>query len=108
MGSQRSPAGAAIARAITIEHSRRDPPGSVEAGDMVDRVTVVPYDAQWPELFSRIGRVLRQALGETARRIDHIGSTAIPGLDAKPILDIQISVAAFEPADPYRAPLEAR
>lgn len=40
-------------------------------------------------------------------RIDHIGSTAVPGLAAKPIVDIQISVAALEPVDPYRGPLEA-
>lgn len=73
---------------------------------MADKVIVVPYDPQWPELFSQIGIVLRKALGETAQRIDHIGSTAIPGLDAKPIIDIQISVAALEPLDTYRMPLE--
>jgi GrpB-like predicted nucleotidyltransferase (UPF0157 family) len=73
---------------------------------MADKVIVVPYDPQWSELFSQIGRVLRKALAETAQRIDHIGSTAIPGLDAKPIIDIQISVAALEPLDTYRMPLE--
>ena len=39
-------------------------------------------------------------------RIDHIGSTAVPGLAAKPIVDIQISVAAFEPLGAFRAQLE--
>jgi GrpB-like predicted nucleotidyltransferase (UPF0157 family) len=73
---------------------------------MADRVIIVPYDPHWPELFSRLGAAMRSALGDVALRIDHIGSTAIPGLDAKPILDVQISVAAFEPLDAYRLPLE--
>jgi GrpB-like predicted nucleotidyltransferase (UPF0157 family) len=42
-----------------------------------------------------------------ALRIDHIGSTSIPGLAAKPIIDIQISVATLEPLDSFRDPLEA-
>lgn len=48
---------------------------------------------------------MRAALGDVALRIDHIGSTAVPGLDAKPIIDIQISVADFDPVDAYRVPL---
>ena len=40
-------------------------------------------------------------------RIDHIGSTAVPGLAAKPVIDIQISVASFDPLEAFRAPLEA-
>jgi GrpB-like predicted nucleotidyltransferase (UPF0157 family) len=50
--------------------------------------------------------MLRAALGEVALRIDHIGSTAVPGLAAKPVIDVQVSVAAFEPLDSFRAPLE--
>ena len=49
---------------------------------------------------------LRDAVGDTARRIDHIGSTSIPGLGAKPIVDIQISVPALEPMS-YREPIES-
>jgi GrpB-like predicted nucleotidyltransferase (UPF0157 family) len=70
------------------------------------RVVIVRYDPAWPGLFSQLGARLRAALGSVAVRIDHIGSTAIPGLDAKPIIDIQISVASFEPVEAYRAPLE--
>lgn len=73
---------------------------------MADRVVIVPYDPEWPALFSRLGAALREALGGTALRIDHVGSTAIPGLAAKPIIDIQISVVSFEPVDAYRIPLE--
>lgn len=73
---------------------------------MADQVIIVPYDPDWPVRFARLGAALRQALGETALRIDHVGSTAVPGLDAKPIIDVQISVAALEPVDAYRLPLE--
>lgn len=69
-------------------------------------VEIQPYDPAWPLLFGALGRQLRAALGVTAIRIDHIGSTAVPGLAAKPIVDVQISVAALEPVDAYRAPLE--
>jgi GrpB-like predicted nucleotidyltransferase (UPF0157 family) len=69
-------------------------------------VEIVQYDPIWPARFAQLGSELRAAMGTTALRIDHIGSTAIPGLAAKPIIDIQISVAAFEPLDAYRLPME--
>jgi GrpB-like predicted nucleotidyltransferase (UPF0157 family) len=70
-------------------------------------VTIVPYDAKWPARFRELAVPLRHALGDVARRIDHIGSTSVPGLDAKPIIDMQISVQSFEPLDAYRDPLES-
>jgi len=70
------------------------------------KIEIVEYDPDWPRLFRGRGEQLRRALGEVALRIDHIGSTSIPGLAAKPIMDIQISVAAFEPLDAFRQPLE--
>jgi GrpB-like predicted nucleotidyltransferase (UPF0157 family) len=74
---------------------------------VTDEVMIVPYDAEWPILFARLGSALRAALGDVALRIDHIGSTSVPGLDAKPIIDVQISVASFEPLNAYRGPLES-
>ncbi|MGH9629008.1 MAG: GrpB family protein [Bryobacteraceae bacterium] len=71
-----------------------------------DPVEIVPYSTEWPETFSVLGRSLRDALGDVAVRIDHIGSTAVPGLSAKPIIDVQVSVSAFDPLDAYRRPLE--
>ena len=71
-----------------------------------ERIVIVPYDSEWPGMFAKQGALLRGALGGTALRIDHIGSTSIPGMDAKPIIDIQISVAALDPMDPFRIPLE--
>lgn len=71
-----------------------------------DPIWIVPYDATWPDLFQQLALPLRHALGTVALRIDHIGSTAVPQLAAKPVIDIQISVADFEPLDAYRTPLE--
>ncbi|HKQ01500.1 MAG TPA: GrpB family protein [Actinomycetes bacterium] len=64
------------------------------------------YDPTWTARFAELGRDLRAGLGEVALRIDHIGSTSVPGLAAKPIVDIQVSVADFEPLAAYRLPLE--
>jgi hypothetical protein len=47
-------------------------------------VEICPYDPAWPSLFAALGVRLRNALGSVALRIDHIGSTAVPGLAAKP------------------------
>jgi GrpB-like predicted nucleotidyltransferase (UPF0157 family) len=58
-------------------------------------INIVPYDASWPEAFVAIARPLRAALGELALRIDHIGSTSVPGLAAKDIIDVQVTVEDF-------------
>ena len=70
-------------------------------------IILVPYDPAWPEEFREIAGALRAGLGAAALRIDHIGSTSVPELDAKPVIDVQLSVATLEPAAAYRGPLEA-
>ncbi|MFU8796073.1 MAG: GrpB family protein [Dehalococcoidia bacterium] len=74
--------------------------------DEVGTITIEEYNSEWPRMFRGIASRIRNAMGPTAVRIDHIGSTSVPGLAAKPIIDIQISVASFEPMDTYRRPLE--
>jgi len=69
---------------------------------MTSAIRVVPYDPRWPEVFEIESGRLRDALGPLALRIDHNGSTAVPGLAAKPIVDIQVSVASLQPLAPYR------
>lgn len=69
-------------------------------------IVISPYDPHWPIEFRSRSTALRDALGSRALRIDHIGSTSVVGLDAKPTFDIQISVATLEPFDAIRAPLE--
>ena len=71
------------------------------------KLEVVPYDPRWPAAFDAEAIRIRQALGPLAVRIDHHGSTAVPGLAAKPIIDIQVSVAALQPLAAYGDPLAA-
>lgn len=72
-------------------------PGSERVGDVI---TVVGYDPSWPDRFAAWRQALRAALAAVAVRVEHVGSTAVPGLAAKPIVDVQVSVVdlADEPA----------
>ena len=65
------------------------------------------YSPAWAQRFDAEHRRIRGALGPLARRVDHVGSTAVPGLAAKPIVDILVTVE--DPADEqaYRPALEA-
>jgi GrpB-like predicted nucleotidyltransferase (UPF0157 family) len=69
-------------------------------------VRIVDYDPEWPALAETEMRAIEEALGGVAVRVEHVGSTAVPGLAAKPILDLQLSVEAIEPRDRYVGPLE--
>jgi dephospho-CoA kinase len=60
---------------------------------------LVPYDPAWPDDALRIIARLRMACGPQALRVDHIGSTAIPGMDAKDVIDIQVTVESLDIAD---------
>src|SRR5215471_9602723 len=66
---------------------------------------IVPCDPTWPAAFEAEAVRIRRALGSLALRIDHHGSTAIPGLAAKPIIDIQVSVKRLRPIEAYGEPL---
>lgn len=68
---------------------------------------VVPYNPDWPAAFEAEAIRIRTALGTLALRIDHNGSTSIPGLGAKPIIDIQVSVETLQPIESYGEPLRA-
>jgi GrpB-like predicted nucleotidyltransferase (UPF0157 family) len=61
-------------------------------------IEIVDYRASWPHEFSEIARPMRAALGDLALRIDHIGSTSVPGLCGKDVIDIQISVVRLDEA----------
>jgi GrpB-like predicted nucleotidyltransferase (UPF0157 family) len=63
---------------------------------MASRVEIIPYQSRWPAEFEEIARRLRQGLGSLAVRIDHIGSTSVPELAAKDVIDIQITVNALD------------
>jgi GrpB-like predicted nucleotidyltransferase (UPF0157 family) len=66
-----------------------------------DSIELVPYDAQWPEMAAREIEVLGAALPRAQiLDIQHVGSTAIPGMLAKPIIDIQIAVVSLADIKP--------
>jgi len=66
-------------------------------------IVVVPYDNQWPELFEAECLLFKTLLGGVAKSIHHIGSTSVPGLSAKPVIDILLEVSAINALDRYNA-----
>ena len=70
-------------------------------------VRIVDYDPAWPEMAAAELARVEAALGEVAVRTAHVGSTAVPGMAAKPIVDLQVAVAATRPTETYARPLEA-
>jgi len=64
-------------------------------------------DAAWPAAFDRAATELHEILGGVADRIDHVGSTSVPGLAAKPTIDVQVSVGSMVPRTAYVDPLVA-
>ena len=69
-------------------------------------IVLVTYDEAWPARFARERARIAAALGGRADRIDHIGSTSVPGLLAKPIIDIQVSVVDADDESSYLGALE--
>lgn len=65
------------------------------------RVTIVDYDPTWPARFERRAAELRAILGDRSKLIEHIGSTSVPGLAAKPIIDIVLGVDDPEDEQAY-------
>jgi GrpB-like predicted nucleotidyltransferase (UPF0157 family) len=72
-----------------------------------DSIIISPYDPAWPRTFEAEAKRIESALGAAAMRIDHVGSTAVPGLAAKPVIDIQLSVRVLHPLEPHLLPLVA-
>lgn len=71
-------------------------------------LVVVPYDPCWRERGVELVADLRAALGPLALRVEHIGSTAVPGMAAKPVFDLQVSVHDLaEAAEAFDDPLRA-
>jgi GrpB-like predicted nucleotidyltransferase (UPF0157 family) len=70
-------------------------------------ITFVDYDTAWPTLFAREERRIRSVLGDRVLRLQHTGSTSVPGLAAKPVIDITMLVADVNDEPAYRPDLEA-
>jgi len=99
----------------------RDPlaSGSTRARDEIESVTVddlqtltgpiafVDADPHWPDLYAREEARIRAAIGNRIIRLEHTGSTSVPGLAAKPIIDITMTVADVTDEDAYARDLES-
>jgi GrpB-like predicted nucleotidyltransferase (UPF0157 family) len=68
-------------------------------------VVLTPYDPAWPAAFAAERARIAAAFGAFPASVEHIGSTSVPGLDAKPILDVLVGVPAGVPRAPYVAAL---
>jgi GrpB-like predicted nucleotidyltransferase (UPF0157 family) len=72
-----------------------------------DSVKIVPHDPEWSRQFRQERQLLQQHIGQHVLVIEHVGSTAVPDLDAKPIIDIAIAVRSIEGIDRCRGSLLA-
>jgi GrpB-like predicted nucleotidyltransferase (UPF0157 family) len=66
-----------------------------------DELEIVSYNTEWPGAFESEAARLRTVFGPLALRLDHNGSTSIIALSAKPVIDIQVSVASLHPLEEY-------
>ena len=71
------------------------------------KVIVVEYDPRWPQLFAEEAEKIRQILGDNCVAVHHIGSTAVAGLAAKPVIDIMPAVRDLSAVDARNAAFEA-
>ncbi|MCY1527822.1 GrpB protein [compost metagenome] len=92
-----------------MKHYESDPDEDpwVRAKPAPAPVKVVPYDPAWPARYGELEARIRQALGPAALDVEHMGSTAVPGLAAKPVIDIDLTVADPVREDAYVPALEA-
>lgn len=72
-----------------------------------DRIQIVDYDPRWPELFRREAERIRTVLGQRALRIEHTGSTSVPGMVAKPIIDVLLVLTDSADEGAYVPDMEA-
>ena len=84
-------------RAVTVG----DPPPTYR------EVVLTEYDPEWPRWFEHAEKQIRGALGDAVLQLDHVGSTAVPGLAAKPLIDINLVVADTTDEAAYVPKLEA-
>ena len=77
----------------------KQPPAGKPLGLKKGKVMLTGYNTKWPGLFNSEKKLLKATLGKLAIAISHVGSTAVPGLCAKPILDIMVSVLSIEKAE---------
>jgi len=71
-------------------------------------IYLAPYDPAWPSLFTQLKKHIHEALGDDLLLLEHVGSTSVPGLSAKPIIDMVLAVADSSDESSYVKPLEEK
>jgi GrpB-like predicted nucleotidyltransferase (UPF0157 family) len=85
-----------------------DEVAKVRVGNQPQRaIVVVPYDEAWPSEFARLSGIVRAALGDRVLALEHVGSTSVVGLAAKPVIDADLTVADSGDEGAYVSDLEA-
>ncbi len=92
-------------RTTTEEDIRAATIGEVRA--LNEQIRLLEYDPAWPVLFELEAAKIRSALGERVLQLDHVGSTSVPGLSAKPILDLLLAVENSAEEGAYVPEMEA-
>ena len=92
---------------ITRHHEPADDVEWVAGGPTPGPVAVVPYDPGWPARYEEVAERIRDALGERVLGLEHVGSTSVPGLAAKPVVDVDLTVADSADEAAYLPDLEA-
>jgi len=98
------------AEEITRHHAWEPDVGEniwVDGGPTPGPIGVVPYDAGWPGAYERVAAHVRAALGDRVLDLEHVGSTSVPGRAAKPVVDVDPTVADPADEDAYVPVLEA-
>ena len=90
---------------MTKEQIEASVVGEIEP--LTEPIRFVEYDPEWPGLYAREERRIRSVLGDRVHRIEHTGSTSVPGLAAKPVIDITMIVADVKDEAAYAGDLEA-
>ncbi len=70
-------------------------------------VYLAPYDPAWPSLFTKLKKEIHEILGDKVLLLEHVGSTSVPGLSAKPLIDMVLAIADSSDESSYVKPLEA-
>ena len=102
---------------LPVEHDLDIPPPLTDEeiragtiGELVEHnatIHLAEYDPEWPRLYEREAERIQGALGAKALRLEHVGSTSVPGLAAKPLIDIVLVVSDTREEDAYVPPLES-
>ncbi len=78
-----------------------------QRASLKSKIRLAPYNPDWPMQYAELAGRIRAALGKKALLLEHVGSTSVPGLCAKPVIDIVLAVADSADEPSYLPPLEA-